>query len=190
MAEGFDIQNSDEGTMRLVDKRGTIIGLLALHVDDALGGGTDAVTKVMTKVGEKLQIGSHETAATKKRFFYRGLRVYIVNHTLGHLKSKFEIVLDGNDLDSVLLMQEPLGDDTRVLTLSEAKDFRSVAGCVGYMDFAFRCDLSVETSMLGGSFFRTNSFECQESECSGKISERESVCFTFSAWCGETNGIC
>lgn len=65
-----------------------------------------------------------------------------------------EVLLDGNDyLDSVLMMDAPAGEDARLLSSSEATDFRSVAVCVGYMASAFRCDLSVETSMLGRSFF-------------------------------------
>ena len=65
------------------------------------------------------------------------------------------MVLDGNDyLDSVLLMKIPAGEDDQLLQRAEAKEFRSVAGCIGYMASAFRCDLSIETSMLGSFFSR------------------------------------
>lgn len=153
-AEGFDTHVSDEGILRLLDRSGVLVGVLALHVDDCIGGGTDALSAVMKKVGEKLQIGSHESAATEKGFFYKGLRVSVVHHESGSLSGKFEILLDGNDyLNSVLKMPEPAGEDERLLDASESKDFRSVAGCIGYMASAFRCDLAVETSMLGRSFF-------------------------------------
>ena len=154
LAEGFDTQVSDEGILRLRGRNGILVGILALHVDDAIGGGTEALTRVMKKVGEQLLIGSHETASNENGFFYKGLKVSVMHHYSGKLKGNFEILLDGNDyLDSVLKMNEPSGPDERFLNPKESTEFKSVAGCVGYMASAFRCDLSVETSMLGRSFF-------------------------------------
>lgn len=54
VAEGFNKQVSDEGILRLIDEGGILVGILALHVDDALGGGTEALKQVMRKVGKKI----------------------------------------------------------------------------------------------------------------------------------------
>jgi hypothetical protein len=50
--KGFIGALSDEGIFRLLDTNKSVIGILALHVDDAVGGGTDELHKVMQKVGE------------------------------------------------------------------------------------------------------------------------------------------
>jgi hypothetical protein len=42
-----------------------------LHVDDAIGGGTEKFHGVMAKIGETRAVGSHETS----NFRYKGLRV-------------------------------------------------------------------------------------------------------------------
>jgi hypothetical protein len=39
-----------------------VVGVLALHVDDAIGGGTKEFYGMMTKIGETLAVGSHETS--------------------------------------------------------------------------------------------------------------------------------
>ena len=36
---GLDSSLSDEGVLRMLDPKGNVIGFLALHVDDAIGGG-------------------------------------------------------------------------------------------------------------------------------------------------------
>lgn len=66
----------------------------------------------------------------------------------------FQITLDGDEyLDSLILMKIPVGKRDQKLSESEAKDFRSVAGCVGYIANAFRPELAYECSMLGRKFF-------------------------------------
>lgn len=44
----------------MIGKMGQIWGILALHVDDTIGGDTDEFHKVMTTVHEALEIGAHE----------------------------------------------------------------------------------------------------------------------------------
>lgn len=61
-------------------------------------------------------------------------------------------------LDSVLTMEEPIWKRRSLMNPAESKDFRYVAGCVGYMAIASRCDLFVEASMLGRSFLRNCKF--------------------------------
>lgn len=134
----------------------------------------------MTKVGERLQIGSHETADTEEGSFYKELRVSILHHEAGELREKFEIVLDENDyLDSVLTMEVPTGKDDVALGPLEAKNFRSVAGCVGYMASAFRPDLSVETSILGRDFFAPTILSAQKANAVVLFAQTNRYVLTF-----------
>lgn len=75
--------------MRLKDTLVKVVGILDLHVDYSLGGGNDALQLVMKKFGEKLQIGSNETAETEKRLFYKVLRASISYNKNGHKKGTF-----------------------------------------------------------------------------------------------------
>jgi hypothetical protein len=43
----------------------------------------------------------------------------------------------------------PSGDANDLLSPVAATEFRSVAGCMGYMAFSFRPELAIECSMLG-----------------------------------------
>lgn len=152
--EGLDSQVSDEGVMRL-KKDGEIVGILAIHVDDAIGGGTSELNRVMSKVGERLQIGAHSSADTLKdgAFYYKGLKVQTIWSQNDRINGKFEIVLDGNEyLDAILPMNVPSGENDSRLDAKQTTEFRSVAGCLGYMATAFRPELSVEGSVLGRHF--------------------------------------
>jgi hypothetical protein len=51
-----------------------VVGVLALHVDDAIGGGTEEFHGAMAKIGETLAVRSHDTS----NFRYKGLRVSTV----------------------------------------------------------------------------------------------------------------
>jgi hypothetical protein len=51
-----------------------VVGILALHVDDEIGGGTEEFHGVIAKIGENLAVGTHETSNTR----YNGLRVSTV----------------------------------------------------------------------------------------------------------------
>lgn len=62
LERGFNTDVADEGAMRLMSQPEEVLGILALHVNDALGGFTHALTDTMRKVGECLQIGSEEHA--------------------------------------------------------------------------------------------------------------------------------
>lgn len=41
-------------------KDGQVVGILGLHVDDAIGGGTDDFHVAMKKVSESLEVGTEE----------------------------------------------------------------------------------------------------------------------------------
>jgi hypothetical protein len=51
-----------------------VVGVLALHVDEAIGGDTEELYGVMAQIGETLAVGSHEIS----NFRYKGLRVSTV----------------------------------------------------------------------------------------------------------------
>jgi hypothetical protein len=140
--KGFIGALSDEGIFRLLDTNKSVIGILALHVDDAIGGGTDELHKVMQKVGESLEIGSHE----RDNFVYKGLRV----QTAVQRNGEFEITLDGDQyMESVRLMEglEDLEDED-YLPASMMVDFRSCVGTASYVGMAFRPDMAVDASFL------------------------------------------
>jgi hypothetical protein len=72
-ASGLTTATTDEGLFIMTSDE-QVVGVLALHVDDAIGGGTEECHDVMAKIGEVLAVGSHETS----NFRYKGLRVSTV----------------------------------------------------------------------------------------------------------------
>jgi hypothetical protein len=61
-AAGLDCDVSDEAVFRLFDSSGSIIGILALNVDDTIGCGTSALFDAMRLIGSVLKIGAEESA--------------------------------------------------------------------------------------------------------------------------------
>jgi hypothetical protein len=146
---GFSADLSDEAIFRLRHATGKVIGVLAIHVDDTIGGGTPDFHQMMDKVAEDLKVRSKEQGT----FQYKGLRISTVYHQ-NDIAGGFEIVVDGDEyLDSTIPVALPIGlvDDDR-LSPADASNYRSVNGCIGYMASAFRPDLSLEASMLGRTF--------------------------------------
>jgi hypothetical protein len=84
-----------------------------------------------------------------RNFYYKGLRI----STIG-IDKYFEITVDGEEyLDSTLPMQLPKGlQASGHLAPHDITNFRSVAGCIGYISSAFRPDLSLEISLFGRDF--------------------------------------
>jgi Reverse transcriptase (RNA-dependent DNA polymerase) len=78
---GFSSDLSDEAICRLRDCKGNIIGILAVHIDDTIGGGTDLFYGIMDEVSRDLKIGSMD----RDNFHYKGLRVSTVERTSGTL---------------------------------------------------------------------------------------------------------
>jgi Reverse transcriptase (RNA-dependent DNA polymerase) len=72
-ASGLTTSTTDEGLLIMTSGK-QVIGVLALHVDDAIGGGTEEFHGLMAKIGETLAVGSHDTS----NFRYKGLRMSIV----------------------------------------------------------------------------------------------------------------
>jgi hypothetical protein len=146
---GFSADLSDEAIFRLQNAAGDVIGVLAIHVDDTIGGGTPEFYQMMDRVAEDLKVGNKE----QHTFHYKGLRISTVFRQTDPT-GLFEIILDGDEyLDSTIPMKLPAGlmDDDR-LSPADASNYRSVVGCIGYMASAFRPDLSLEASMLGRTF--------------------------------------
>lgn len=139
---GFTVCLSDDGLFRISDESGEIIGILAMHVDDAMGGGTDELRLAMKKVSATLQIGAHE----KGTFTYKGLRISTIYNGSN---LPFEIVLDGDDyLASTEPMNLTPGPGESFLPPLEHFEFRSVVGTISYVAGAFRPDLAMEASSL------------------------------------------
>jgi hypothetical protein len=117
-----------------------VVRFLALHVDDAIGGGTEEFHGVMAKIGETLAMGSHETS----NFRYKGLRVSTV---FKNEQTVFEIIVDGDDyLASCRTKDMPRGEDTDLFPPQSMTDYRSVVGTIGYASSEFRPDLAWEMS--------------------------------------------
>jgi hypothetical protein len=117
-----------------------------LHVDDAIGGGTEEYHGVMATIGETLAVGSHETS----NFRYKGLCVSTV---FKEEKTVFEINVDGDDyLASCRTMDVPLSEDTDLLPPQSMTDYQSVVRTIGYASSEFRPDLACKTSSLSRQF--------------------------------------
>lgn len=72
---GIDSKLTDEGVLRMVGKAGDVVGILALHVDDTIGGGTQEFHDAMNLVGQSLEVGAKEKDAFHYNgFVYKGLR--------------------------------------------------------------------------------------------------------------------
>jgi Reverse transcriptase (RNA-dependent DNA polymerase) len=69
-ASGLTTFTTDEGLLIMTSGE-QVVGVLALHVDDAICGGTEEFNGVMAKIGKTLAVVSHDTS----NFRYKGLRV-------------------------------------------------------------------------------------------------------------------
>jgi hypothetical protein len=104
-ASGLTTATTDEGLLIMTSGE-QVVGVLVLHVDDAIGGDTEEFHSMMAKIGDTLAVGSHETS----NFRYKGLRVSTV---FKDEQSVFEINIDGDDYSaSCRTMDVPLGEDT------------------------------------------------------------------------------
>jgi hypothetical protein len=56
-ASGLTTATTDEGLLIKTSGK-QVVGVLALHVDDAIGGGMEEFHGVMAKIGETLAVGS------------------------------------------------------------------------------------------------------------------------------------
>jgi Reverse transcriptase (RNA-dependent DNA polymerase) len=123
-ASGLTTATTDEGLF-IMTSGVQVVGVLALHVDDAIGGGTEEFHGVMANIGGTLAVGSHDTS----NFRCKGLRVSTV---FKEEQTVCEINVDGDDyLASCRTMDVPLGEDTDLLPPQSMTDYRSVDGTIG-----------------------------------------------------------
>jgi hypothetical protein len=101
-ASGLTTATTDESLLIMTSGE-QVVGVLALPVDDAIGGGTEEYHGVMEKIGETLAVGSHDTS----NFRDKGLHVSTV---FKDEQTVFEINVDGDDcLASCRTIDMPLG---------------------------------------------------------------------------------
>jgi hypothetical protein len=123
-----------------------VVEVLALYVDDAICGGTEAFHGVMAKIGETLAVGSHDTT----NFRCKGL---LVSTVFKEEQTVFEINVDADDNFAFCrTMDVPQGEDTNLLPPQSMTDYRSVVGTSGYASSEFRPDLAWETSSWSRQF--------------------------------------
>jgi hypothetical protein len=63
-ASGLTTVIIDEGLLIMTSGE-QVVGVLALHVDDAIGGGTEEFHGVMAKICKTLAVGSHDTSNSR-----------------------------------------------------------------------------------------------------------------------------
>jgi Reverse transcriptase (RNA-dependent DNA polymerase) len=144
-AAGLNSATIDQGLLIMTSGE-KVVGVLALHMNDEIGGGTEEFHGVMAKIGETFAVGSHDTS----NFRYKGLRVSTV---FKDEQTVFEINVDGDDcLASCRTMDVPLIMDPHLLSPQSMTDYRSVVGTIGYASSEFRPDLTWETSPLSRQF--------------------------------------
>jgi Reverse transcriptase (RNA-dependent DNA polymerase) len=143
---------TDEGLLIMTSGE-QFVGVLTLHVDDAIGGGTEEFHAVMAKIGETLAVGSHDTS----NFRYKGL---CVSTMFKDEQTVFEINVDGDDyLASCRTMDVPLGEEIDLFPPQSMTDYRSVVGTIGYASSEFRLDLAWELSSLSRQFVTPTIFD-------------------------------
>jgi hypothetical protein len=121
---------TDEGLL-IITSGEQVVGVLELHVDDEIGGGTEEFHGVMAKIDKTLAVGAHETS----NFRYKGLRVSTV---FMDEQAVIEISVDGDGyLASCRTMDVPLGEDTDLLPMQSMTDYRSAIGTIGYASSEF-----------------------------------------------------
>jgi hypothetical protein len=150
-----------------------VVGVLELHVDDAVGGGTEEFYGVMAKIRETLAVGSHETS----NFRYKGLRVSTM---LKEEQPVFEINVDGDDyLASCRTMNVPLVEDTDLSPPQSMTDYRSVVGAIGYASSEFRPDLAWETSSLSRQFVTPTILDAKRANAALQYSQKNRVILKY-----------
>jgi hypothetical protein len=150
-----------------------VAGVLALHVDDAIGGGTEKFNGVMAKIGESLAVGSHDT----NNFRYNCQRVSTV---FKDEQTVFEINVDGDDyLASCRTISVPLGEDTDLLPPQSMIAYRSVVGTIGYASSEFRPDMAWETSSMSRQFVTLTLLDVKRANAALQYSQKNRVILKY-----------
>ena len=115
-------------------KDGVLVGLIALHVDDFQGTGTDAFFQdVMDKICIKFKISKRE----RGNFKYTGVNVR---------NNGGEIIIDQHDYAESLeeIVIDPKADNKQPLSKDEYKQFRGATGKLNWLAEMTRPDLSYD----------------------------------------------
>jgi Reverse transcriptase (RNA-dependent DNA polymerase) len=105
-ASGLTTVTTDKGLLIMTSGE-QVVGVLALYVDDAIGGGTKELHGVMAKIGETLAVWSHDTSI----FRYKGLRVSTM---FKEEQTVFEINVDGDEYLALVGLWTCLWARTRI----------------------------------------------------------------------------
>jgi hypothetical protein len=169
---GLTTATTDKGLLIMTSGE-QVVGVLALHVDDAIGGGTEELHGLMTKIGENLDVGSHDTS----NFRYKGLRESTV---FKGGQTVFEINVDGDDyLASCWTMDVPLGEDTDLLPPQSMTDYRSVVGTIGYASSEFRPDLAWEPSSLSRQIVTSTTLDAKRANAALQCAQKNRVILKY-----------
>jgi hypothetical protein len=148
-----------------------VVGVLALHVADSIGGATEEFHGVMAKIGENLAVGSHETS----NFRYKGLRVSTV---FKDEQTVFEI--NGDDYSaSCRTMDVPLGGDTYLLPSRSTTDYRSVVGTICYALSEFRLDLAWEMLSLSRQLVTPTILDAKRANATPQYAQKNGVILKY-----------
>jgi hypothetical protein len=169
---GLTAATTDEGLLIMTSGE-QVLGVLALHVDDAIGGGTEEFHGVMAKIGKTLAVGSHETSNIR----YKGLRVSAV---FKDEQTVLEINVNGDDyLASCRTMDVSLGEVTNLLPPQSMTDYRSVVRTIGYASSEFRPDLAWETSSLSRQFVTPTIFDAKRANAALQYAQKNRVILKY-----------
>jgi hypothetical protein len=150
-----------------------VVGVLALHVDDAIGDCTEEFHGVMEKIGETLAVGSHDTSNLR----CKGLRVSTV---FKDEQIVFVINVDGDDyLAYCRTMDVPLGEDADLLQPQSMIDYRSVVGTICYASSEFRPDLAWETSTLSRQFVTQTILDAKRANAALQCAQKNRVILKY-----------
>jgi Reverse transcriptase (RNA-dependent DNA polymerase) len=171
-ASGLTTATTDEGLLIMTSGE-LVVEVLALHVDDAIGGGSEKFHGAMAKIFETLAVGYHDTS----NFRYKGLRVSTV---FKDEQPVFEINVDGDDyLASCRIMDVPLGKDTDLLPPQSTTDYRSVVGTIGFASSGFRPELAWETSSLSRQFVTPTTLDTKRANAALQYAEKNRVILKY-----------
>jgi hypothetical protein len=171
-ASGLTTATTDEGLLIMTSGE-QVVGVLALHVDDEVGGGTEESHGVMAKISETLAVGSHDTS----NFRYKGLRVSTV---FKDEQTVFEINVDGDDcLATCRTMDVPLSEDTDFLPPQSMTDYRSVVGTIGYASSELRPDLAWESWSLSRQFVTPTTLDAKRANAALQYAQKNRVILKY-----------
>ena len=121
---------------------GTLIGILACHVDDFIWSGTDQFRDVIDRIRESFKVGKEDSEAFK----YCGIELRCTNTTIQLSQDNYTDSISPIDVDSGRAMQK----DSQLST-NEKHSFRSRVGQLLWLSHQSRPDLLFDVCALATS---------------------------------------